>query len=162
MKTIPLFVFFLTLSFGQSQDGAVAISKAIVPASETIVNDFSTCVEKLVGLKISSKEALASCKEATKVAANVATRVANEAADATKASRPIVVTSSYGYGYGRCWSCGGWGGSTVILPTSTESRRVPWEDRFFVRSQLAAERLRAREKASEERQKARLERANYR
>lgn len=97
--TIAL-LLVVTPAVAQNQEGSVEISKSIVPSSETKVSDFTSCVEQLVKVGIASKDATGSCLKASKIASKTATRVANEAADATKASRPMLVTPPYGYGYG--------------------------------------------------------------
>lgn len=94
--------FFIFVLFGvslkaQTQNGSVAIAEAIEPASQDVVGNFTGCVKELAPT-VGAKEALKACKEVSKVATDAAKRVANEAADATKASRPLVV---FGDRYGR-------------------------------------------------------------
>jgi hypothetical protein len=109
MKTLFLFFtifFFVGLLSLEAQDqaGSVAIADAIVPSAENVVGDFTDCVKELAGTAVPTKDAIKACKEVSKLAVRATTRVANEAADATKASRPMIVDGwggNYGYsGYG--------------------------------------------------------------
>jgi hypothetical protein len=96
--TCFFFVFVLLGAIplaAQNQEGSVAIASAIEPASQDVVGDFTGCVKELAPT-VGAKEALKACKDALKLAVKAATRVANEAADATKASRPILV-NPWGY-----------------------------------------------------------------
>jgi hypothetical protein len=76
----------------------VAIAGTIVPASGATVSDFTTCVSSLKETGVKVEEAVKACTKVASLAVKAATRLANEAADATKASRPLIV--GYGrYGY---------------------------------------------------------------
>lgn len=95
--------FFLGLSSleAQEQPGSVAIAGAIAPSMKTaMVSEFTGCVEKLVVTKVEGKEAIKACKDIAKIVANTTTRLANEAADATKASRPMIINNGWGNGGG--------------------------------------------------------------
>lgn len=81
------------------QEGAVAIASAIRSEPDTTTQNFTDCVGKLVEAGLPAKDASRECKEVTKIVAKTTMRVANEAADATKASRPVVVNPYGGYGY---------------------------------------------------------------
>lgn len=86
-----------------SQEGSVAIAAAIRPATAVAeLDEFAECVAKNKGNGASYKEAAKDCKEYRKILAKESTRIANEAADATKASRPMILGygRDYGYGYG--------------------------------------------------------------
>lgn len=130
MKVTILTVFSLfCLAFcplwAQSQEGSVAIASAIRPEKDTVVADFTTCVTAMKVAGATFKEAAKSCKEIAKVATNVTTRLANEAADATKASRPMVVMGGYGYrnyGYGTSY---GYGRSYNYSRPTVVRRRPP-------------------------------------
>lgn len=103
MRTPAMFVFLalfagLLSALAQEQSGSVAIAEHIRPAVDTTLTDFTACVEKLKNVGVETKEAVASCKDVTKIASKTTTRIANEAADATKASRPIMLYNRYGYG----------------------------------------------------------------
>ncbi|MEK7642767.1 MAG: hypothetical protein AAB392_03145 [Patescibacteria group bacterium] len=92
----------------QSQEGSVEIAKSAAPTdilTDGVVGCFSTVSEKL-----SAEKAAEFCLKAAKIEAERAKKIANEAADATKASRPMVVApysgyGGYGYGY-RSYSYG--------------------------------------------------------
>lgn len=112
-----IFVSFALLLGGlpleaQNQSGSEAIADQIRPANENRMSEFTECVVTLTTkASFKAEEAAKQCKEIAKIAAAEAMKIANEAADATKASRPLVV-SPYGYGYrgyyyGR--SYGSWG-----------------------------------------------------
>lgn len=112
MKTIFfwLAVFFaLGFNLSAQQEGSVEIAKAIRPNEEINLSSFSGCVERLNAVGLSPKESAKECKEAAKLVVKNSTRIANEAADATKASRPVVVSNCCGWG-------GGWGNTVVYTP----------------------------------------------
>jgi hypothetical protein len=109
MKTLTVAVLAtltLTVSaFGQSQDGSVAIAESIrAKDDDSTMGGYAACVVKLKQAGTADKEARKDCREAMKIMAHTSTRIANEAADATKASRQVCCGYGYG-GYG-----GGWGG----------------------------------------------------
>lgn len=111
MKTLSFTLFFLGLSSleAQQQLGSVAIAGAITPSMETAtVSEFTGCVEKLTAAKVVGKEAVKACTKIAEIAAKTTTRLANEAADATKASRPIIMM---GRGYGNYRTGGGYSSS---------------------------------------------------
>src|SRR3989339_1726095 len=111
----------------QSQAGSVAIAAAIRPAqspvytelegeqsgsviisANTELDEYAQCVANMKASGASYKEGAKDCKDYRKVLAKESTRIANEAADATKASRPMIISgygrgysSSYGYSYPR-------------------------------------------------------------
>jgi hypothetical protein len=141
MKKSLVFALFLVVfgafvSAHAQQAGSVAIASHIDSSGDKIIPDYTKCVSDLKGLGAKIEDAMKNCKETAKIASHTITRVANEAADATKSSRPVVVNSGYGYGgYGN-------GTTTVIVPntssTGTNSGRSPaiershlmdWRDR---------------------------------
>jgi len=84
------------------QAGAVAVAAVIRSENaKSELDEFAECVSKMRDSGASYKEASKDCREYRKVLAKESTRIANEAADATKASRPVVMSPYYGYsGYG--------------------------------------------------------------
>jgi hypothetical protein len=99
------FLFFALPLVGQ-QEGSVAIAGKIpAPAS---MNDFTGCVAQLAERGIKADAAAKNCHAAMKTMADATKKVANEAADATKASRPRIIWGGYGYGYGRYYYSGGY------------------------------------------------------
>lgn len=98
---ITLFVGGLTLS--AQQEGSVSIASAIRSEQDmaTTTQNFTNCVSRLVEVGLPVKDAAKECKDVAKIVAETTKRVANEAADATKASRPLVVMSPYGRRYYR-------------------------------------------------------------
>lgn len=147
MKTFTFaLIFFLGLSSleAQSQSGSEAIAKAIVSSAEDTVGNFADCVEKLVRLTTTTEKAISACKDVSKIASHTATRVANEAADATKASRPIMVADYGGYGGGYSYR-DGWGGrrsqSWVVSSSAREERNARSSaEREARNARLSAER----------------------
>jgi len=107
--SIFLVVLALLLGFSpavaQDQAGAVAIAATIRSKSGEVMElgSFTDCVAKMMSVGASYKEAAKDCREYRKVLADESKKIANEAADATKASRPVVVDgwgrNGYGYGY---------------------------------------------------------------
>jgi hypothetical protein len=95
-----------SLPLGAQQEGSVAIAGVIVPASESIVDDFAGCVERLIAVKTSNKDARRDCLKATGKKVKAVSDVSDDASGATNASRPLVITNGYGssYGYGRSYS----------------------------------------------------------
>lgn len=85
----------------QNQEGSVAIAANIRPENEDkTLSIFSKCVVDLTQTGLTAKDAVKACKEASEIEASKSKKIANEAADATKASRPVVITHGYGYSYG--------------------------------------------------------------
>ena len=99
-KFLAFFLVFVPL-WAQDQDGSVAIANAIRPLEhgDATLPNFTGCVADLVAVQVASKDAVKACTKVTKEIGNTSRRIANEAADATKASRPVLVYSRYGYGY---------------------------------------------------------------
>jgi hypothetical protein len=103
---LALFVILaLVAPLGAQQEGSVAIAGEITPSAENIVPDGVTCLADAAKV-LAPEKAAKYCENLAKLTAKTSTRVANEAADATKASRPLVITSGYGYGggYSRSYS----------------------------------------------------------
>lgn len=116
---ISLLIWGLLTPAVAQQEGSVAIAKAIRPAEEKTFSDFATCVANLKKEGMEVGAAAKACNKIASIVAKTTTRLANEAADATKASRPMVV-SPYGYEsyYGRSgWYGGsyGYGGRRIIM-----------------------------------------------
>ncbi len=80
--------------FTASQEGSVAIANKI-SMDPTPLTSFSDCVADLVATNLKPKEAVSACKDAAKIAADLEKRKANEAADATKSSRPFILIPRY-------------------------------------------------------------------
>ena len=97
-----------------SQAGSVAIAESIRVEGVNELDEFAKCVSALKTAGASYKEAAKDCKDYRKVLAKESTRIANEAADATKASRPFVVVYDL-YGYS--------GGSRRVVVVSQMSSR---------------------------------------
>ncbi|MEK7200834.1 MAG: hypothetical protein AAB672_01750 [Patescibacteria group bacterium] len=95
---ISLLIWGLLTPAVAQQEGSVAIASAIRPAEEKTFSDFATCVANLKKEGMKVEAAAKACDKIASTVAKTTTRIANEAADATKASRPVVV-SPYGYGY---------------------------------------------------------------
>ncbi|MEK7669521.1 MAG: hypothetical protein AAB350_02975 [Patescibacteria group bacterium] len=106
------------------QAGSVAIAGNIRSEEEkSELDEFAECVSKMKIAGASYKEASKDCREYRKVLAKESTRIANEAADATKASRPMVYNGygnygyrSYGYSYPR---------RTVVVRPAAPPRPAP-------------------------------------
>lgn len=125
---ISLLIWGLLTPAVAQQEGSVAIASAIRPPTDTA---FQECVITLVErAKVTSKEAIAACNKNGDRLAKTTTRLANEAADATKASRPMVV-SPYGYGYDSYYRSGyesygyGSGGRAIMRRRQTPPSRQP-------------------------------------
>lgn len=117
MTKLFVVVFMLVLLGGdlpvaaQSQEGSISIASQIRPANENRLSEFAECVITLTKVGFRAEESAKQCREVVKIVAAEAMKIANEAADATKASRPVVIVGSpYGYrgyyGYGRSYSWG--------------------------------------------------------
>jgi hypothetical protein len=94
---LALLVVFVPL--GAQQEGSVAIAEQIVPASESIVDNFAGCVERLIAIKTSNKDARRDCLKATGKKAKVVSDVSDDASGAANANRPHVIVGGYGSGY---------------------------------------------------------------
>ena len=118
-KFLVLFLVIVPL-WAQDQGGSVAIAESVFPSTENTVGNFTDCVEKLMGLDVPSPKAINACNGASKIAAKEKIRGWNNAADATKASRPVVIVSRYG-GYGG----GYYGRSYYSRPYYSQPRSAP-------------------------------------
>ncbi|KKP80068.1 MAG: hypothetical protein UR80_C0039G0007 [Parcubacteria group bacterium GW2011_GWB1_35_5] len=114
---VAFFVSFLAAPLGAQQDGAVAISNNIrgIDGGITML-DFTGCVSSLKGAGMKVEVAAKKCMGFVKNTNHTSVRIANNAADATKASRPVVV-SGYGYGYGYNYNRT----SVVVVPSTSSS-----------------------------------------
>ena len=103
-KFVVTALFFLGgLNLQAQQEGSVAIASAIRMEGDTTTQDLVNCVRGLVQTGVLAKDARGDCKEVLKDRNKTSAKIANEAADATKASRPVVVVGSP---YGRYYSGG--------------------------------------------------------
>ncbi len=130
MTRTTMFAMFLLVFFWgftplkAQQEGSVEIAKSVT-TTPVLVDGPVNCLETAAKV-LPAKDAAKFCLDAAKIEADRAKRVANEAADATKASRPQVI-SPYG-GYSRY---GGWGynrgfigGGVVISGGRTRTRVI--------------------------------------
>jgi len=127
---LALFLVILTATAQTGeQAGSVAIATTIRPAvgSESELDEYAECVGKMKVAGASYKEASKDCKDYRKVLAKESTRIANEAADATKASRPQVYGGygRYGYGYGGYGYSRSYYSRPVIVRQAAPQRHVP-------------------------------------
>ena len=106
-KNSIFFVFFVFFAgfwpaTAQNQEGSAAIAESIRADGEgPLLRDGPDCVLRLTKEGGMEKKAAAKlCKSFAEIQAKTSRRVANEAADATKASRPLLVYGRYGYGGG--------------------------------------------------------------
>lgn len=111
MRTLIFLAILAVLSLplaAQTQEGSVEIAKSIPSGDDASVADFTTCVERLNKSGASADKAIDACTKIASIVAKRATKIANEAADATKASRPVVVADPYWggsrYGYSGRWN----------------------------------------------------------
>jgi hypothetical protein len=147
----------------QSQEGSVAIAASIRnQGDDATLGGYAACVAKLKQAGASVKEANAECQKAMRIMSDASKRIANEAADATKASRQVCC----GYGYRRSSNRyagydGYYGGNAYNLgrqqSIAEEQRlrelRVAQEERQ--RAEAIAAREKERAEAVEAREKAR-------
>lgn len=100
-----LFVFFGCAAPASAQTVAapgVRIADAAMPTA-LLMEAAMKCAES------KDKDTRKFCLELVKLEVKRGTKIANEAADAAQAARPVVVDSPYGYGYRRRYYGGGYG-----------------------------------------------------
>lgn len=127
MKTLTFALFFflgLSSLEAQQQAGSVEIAKSATPTdliTSGAVDCFST-----VSAKMAPEKAADFCLKVARIETDRGKRIANEAADATKASRPMVIaTGRYGSGWSGSYGYrgGGWSGGRRIIIASDRAER---------------------------------------
>lgn len=103
-KGFLAFFAFLALfvaSLEAQQEGSVAIAQSVRAENEdSTLSGFTKCVADLKESGVKDKAAIKACTKMANIIAHTTTRVANEAADATKSSRPLFVNNGWGPSYG--------------------------------------------------------------
>ncbi len=95
---LVLFLGVFTPTEAQDQSGSVEIAKSAAP-TDILTNGAVECFTT-VSQKLSAEKATEFCLKAAKLEARRGEKIANEAADATKASRPLIILSDR-FSYGR-------------------------------------------------------------
>lgn len=110
MKKALFLAILAALPLLGQQEGSVAIAESIRPQGESAtLSNYTKCVADLAQIGLKPEKAAEFCEKRASREEKASAKIANEAADATKASRPMVVVPRYGYGYGGGYSSYGYG-----------------------------------------------------
>lgn len=106
MKYIVFSFVLASVCWGQNQDAATKIAGSVEP-SEILIKEGTDCLTEAAKV-LEAKEAAKYCLELRKLEVKRATKLANEAADATKNNwpRPTVINNGWGYGGGGYYRSG--------------------------------------------------------
>ncbi len=138
----------------QNQSGSEAIAESVRPGyGDANMVNFTRCVVDLKNTGTRDKDARKACAKQSERMLEASKRIANEAADATKASRPLLVYSRYGR-YGSYYGGRGYYGGGYYHRRVAEGRvrqeRLALEAQERVQRRAAEAEERAQRRAAEE------------